>query len=94
MPKSPAALDNLRMMVLLDLKILLGADIPWKLKSVGGESPATTWVLCGAGAVDGRTLVVGALGEGSAGDDRDSSTSKEDGQVEPGKSPSSPAKPN
>ena len=36
MPKSSAALENLRTMVLLDLQILLGADIPWKLKSVGG----------------------------------------------------------
>ena len=56
------------MLVLLDLKILLGADIPWKLKSVGGDS------LSADGgevrAVDGRTLVAGALGEGSAGDDR------------------------
>ena len=86
MPKSSAALENLKMMVLLDLKILLGADIPWQLKSVGTDGG-------GSGAVDGRTLVAGALGEGSAGDDRDSSSSEEDGQVQPGKESVSTAKP-
>ena len=29
MPKSRAALENMKDLVLLDLKILLGADIPW-----------------------------------------------------------------
>ena len=29
MPKSRAALENMKNLVLLDLKILLGADIPW-----------------------------------------------------------------
>ena len=39
MPKSSqaAALENLRKMLLLDLEILLGADMPWKLKSVGTD---------------------------------------------------------
>ena len=84
------------MLVLLDLKILLGADIPWKLKSVGGDTDSLSADGGGARVADGRTLVAGALDEGSAGDDRDSSSSDEDasGQVEPGKKSSSPAKPN
>ena len=72
--------------MLLDLEILLGADIPWNLKSVGGDGGR-------ARAVDGRILKACALGEGSAGDGRDSLSSKEDGQVQPGKESSSPAKP-
>ena len=47
----------------------------------------------GSGAVNGRTLLVGALGQGSAGDDRDSSSCEEDGQVQPGTESSSTAKP-
>ena len=36
MPKSRAALENMKDLVLLDLKILLGADIPW---SHSGKQP-------------------------------------------------------
>ena len=73
-------------MVLLDLEILLGADLPWNLISVGTEGGD-------GGANVGRTLFAGSLGEGSAGNDRDSSRSEEDGQVQPGKESYSPAKP-
>ena len=64
------------------------------MKSVGCDTDSLSADGGGAGAADGRTLVAGALDEGSAGDDRDSSSSDEDGQVEPGTKSSSPAKPN
>ena len=38
MPKSRPALENMKKLVLLDLKILLGADIPWAHVALSNES--------------------------------------------------------
>ena len=40
MPKSRAALENMKDLVLLDLKILLGADIPWSHSGKQPDAPS------------------------------------------------------
>ena len=63
MPKSRAALENMKDLVLLDLKILLGADIPWSHSGKQPDAPSD--------------LAVAALSQARRSDD-DSVSSKDD----------------
>ena len=61
MPKSRAALENMKELVLLDLRILLGADIAW---SHSGKQPE---------AAAGSELAAPAISQGGSGDDNSES---------------------
>jgi hypothetical protein len=71
MPKSRTALENMKELVLLDLKILLGADIAWSHSGKQPEAAATE-------------LAAPAISQGGAGDD--DSESSRDESVAPDKS--------
>ena len=62
-PKSRAALENMKDLVLLDLKILLGADIPWSHSGKQPDAPSD--------------LAAAALSQARRSDD-DSVSSKDD----------------
>jgi hypothetical protein len=67
MPKSREALENMKNLVLLDLRILLGADIPWAHVGKQPEAPPSD-------------LATAALLQ-AEGDDDDSESSKDDAAV-------------
>jgi len=66
MPKSREALENMKNLVLLDLRILLGADIPWAHVGKQPDAPSD--------------LATAALSQAGGGDD-DSVSSKDDAAV-------------
>jgi len=68
MPKSRAALENMKNLVLLDLKILLGADIPWAHVGKQPDAPSD--------------LATAALSQAGGGDDN--SVSSKDDAAAPG----------
>ena len=66
MPESRVALENMKNLVLLDLRILLGADIPWAHVRKQPDAPSD--------------LATAALSQAGGGDD-DSVSSKDDAEV-------------
>jgi len=79
-PKSKTALENLRMLVMLDLKILLGADIKWR-KPVGTGASGNGSAAAAAASGNGGLSLIPVLGDGRGDDDADDSS--EDGTTKP-----------
>jgi hypothetical protein len=75
MPKSRAALENMKELVLLDLRIFLGSDIAWSQSGKQPEAAATE-------------LAAPAISQGGAGDD--DSESSRDESAAPDKSSAAP----
>jgi hypothetical protein len=74
-PKSKTALENMKMLVMLDLKILLGADISWSKPVCAAASAGNGSSAAASGKGDLASIPV--LSEGRCNDDAD--VSSEDG---------------
>ena len=80
-PKSKSALDNLRMLILLDLKILLGADIAWRkpggVAGLAGDGDGDGGFAQAPAAASVEGCLPAAIGNGGGDDDADVSSEDE-----------------